>query len=123
VLLAEKSQIVGFEIPKNSYDVKFDRVENYQTGNFYEKPAAEYSYFDYEKIRRLGAGLCKLLEFHYSISRAEAYFGTAADSQLKRYYDRLVKLYAHQLHFDVISNFGEEGLDYAIKTPRYQSQS
>lgn len=30
--------------------------------------------------------------------------------------------YAGNLHFEVLSRIGEEGLDYVIKTPKYKDQ-
>ncbi|MDM8524942.1 hypothetical protein QUF80_16350 [Desulfococcaceae bacterium HSG8] len=39
--LAQKSEDAGFIIPDNSYDVKFDRTENFGSGDFYAPPSSE----------------------------------------------------------------------------------
>lgn len=123
--LIDRAKLIGFDPPRNSYDVKFDRIENFEECTYYQPPAKDshFSVFNTSKMRRLGAGLSELLLFHCNLTKAEAYFGVAENQKLKIYYDRLVKKYAYQLNFRVISNIGEEGLDYAIQTSYYQSKS
>ncbi len=115
--LAQKSEEVGFIIPDNSYDVKFDRTENFESGNFYTPP---FSKMDLSQLNRLG--IKQIMEFHYSIKNAEVYLATAENFRLARYYERLIRIYAEQLQFEVVSGIGEEGLDYAIKTPKYKGK-
>jgi len=52
--LAQKSEDVGFIIPDNSYDVKFDRIENFESGDFYASPS---SGMDLSQLNRLGIGI------------------------------------------------------------------
>ncbi len=49
------------------------------------------------------------------MKNAEVYFATAENVRLARYY-------AEQIQFEVITGIGEEGLDYAIKTPKYKGK-
>jgi hypothetical protein len=72
-------------------------------------------------MRELGRIIKDLLEFHYRNSNAEAYFCVAESTKLKRFYDRLAKLYTEELNFEVKMNLGEEGLGYEITTPSYKS--
>ncbi|MDM8524941.1 hypothetical protein QUF80_16345 [Desulfococcaceae bacterium HSG8] len=67
-------------------------------------------------------GIKQIIEFHYSVKNTEAYFATAENLRLARYYDRLVRTYAGQLQFEVVAGIGEEGLDYAIRTPKYKGK-
>jgi hypothetical protein len=115
-----RSETVGFDIPHNSYDVKFDRVENFESGNFYAPPVEKWSKIDFRKMSRLGQELVQILEFHMVVTGAEAYFAAAENHGLKRFYDRLAKQRAQSIQCQVITNLGEEGLDYAIKTSRFK---
>ncbi len=116
--LAQKSEDVGFAIPDNSYDIKFDRKDNFESGDFY----AASSKMNLSQLNRLGSAIKKIIEFHYSLKNAEVYFATAHSFKLARYYDRLIDAYAAQLNFECISRIGEEGLDYVIKTGKYKGQ-
>lgn len=118
--LKERSADIGFSIPQNSYDVKFDRIENFQTGNLYAKPSLRYSRMNFSKMSRLGHGIAKILDFHRETTNAEVYLATAEHTALKSYYDRLAKQHASRLKFNVTSELGSEGLDYAIKTENYK---
>ena len=117
--LAKKSEEMGFIIPDNSYDVKFDRTENFESGDFY---APSSSKMDMSQLNRLGLGIRQIMEFHYSMKNTEAYFATAENRRLAQYYDRLARTYAEQLQFEVMARIGEEGLDYAIRTPKYKGK-
>jgi len=115
--LAQKSRSVGFSIPENSYDVKFDRRENFESDSFYAPPSVKMSF---RQLNRLGLGIKQIMEFHYVIKNAAVYLVTAESFKLARYYDRLIAKHARTLQFEVIARIGEEGLDYAIKTTRYK---
>lgn len=119
----ERESQVDFEIPEQSYDIKFDRVENFESGQFYAPPAAGYSFMGLEKLARLGIGLCRLIEFHRSLTGAQVYFVSTENLRLKHFYDRLAKKYAVELNYSVNTGLGEEGLDYAIKTSEYRQQN
>jgi hypothetical protein len=79
--LAQKSEDVGFIIPDNSYDVKFDRIENFESGDFYASPS---SGMDLSQLNRLGIGITQIMEFHYSMKNTEVYFATAENYRLSR---------------------------------------
>lgn len=117
------TEIVGLNIPDNSYTIKFDRLENFESGDFYAPPSDIFSKTDYKKLNRLGNGIRKLIKFHYSLKNTELYFASAESFEMKKYYDRLIRNESEHSEFEVISNIGEEGLDYAIKTPNYKDQN
>lgn len=117
--IAELSDKAGFDVPANSYDVKFDRVENFDSGDYYSQPSEQFSFMDFGKMRRLGLAIYQVMEFHMTTKEPQAYFASAENIRLKWFYDRLVKQYADRLNLQVVSNLGEEGLDYAIKTSKY----
>jgi len=99
--------------------VKFDRTENFESGDFYAPPSSK---MNLSQLNRLGLGIKQIIEFHYSVKNTEAYFAAAENLRLARYYDRLVRTYAGQLQFEVVAGIGKEGLDYAIKTPKYKNK-
>ena len=119
--IIERSEAVGFEIPIDSFDVKFDRVENFESDQFYQLPADTFTIMDFSKMKRLGLAICQLLEFHTVATGAQAYFASAASVELKHFYDRLVRQHANRLNYTIHSGLGEEGLDYAIKTPKFKN--
>lgn len=114
----EKAEELGIDYRENSYEVKFDLSSNFESDNFFHKPEGRISITG---IRKLGGLIKELLDFHYRNSNAEAYFCVAESVKLKRFYDRLVKLYIDTLNFDVKADLGEEGLGYEITTPSYKS--
>lgn len=119
----ERESIVGFTIPSRSYDVKFDRVENFDSGEFYAPPSQTYSFMGPSKMKRLGSGVCQLIDFHCSMTGAEVYFASAENYGLKQFYDRLANKYAGELNYEVTTGLGDEGLDYAIKTSKFKQQN
>lgn len=121
--LKDRSESVGFNIPDNSYDIKFDRVENFESDNYYCPPSDDFSKMGVGKMRKLGTSICQLIEFHATIKNTKTYFASAENIGLKKFYDRLVKVHASRLKYNVINNLGEEELDYAIKTPRFKQQN
>jgi len=52
-------------------------------------------------MRELGQIIKELFDFHYRNSNAEAYICVAESEKLKRFYDRLAKLYTEELNFKV----------------------
>jgi len=121
--LIERSKDVGFNIPDNSYDVKFDRLENFESDDFFSPPSTTFSFMCMAKLRRLGMAICQLLEFHAMAKDTEVYLASAENEGLKCFYDRLANRHAIRLEYDVIADLGEEGLDYAIKTSKFKQQN
>jgi hypothetical protein len=78
-------------VPPNSYDVKFDRVENFEAGDYYTGPSEQFNFMDFAKMRRLGLAIFEVLEFHLTTKEPKAYFASAENIRLKSFYDRLVK--------------------------------
>ena len=118
--IQDRQSEVEFCIPDRSYDVKFDRVENFENGDFYVPPGQEFSFMGPGKMRRLGSAVCQLIDFHCSVTGAQAYFASAENLGLKQFYDRLANNYASELNYEVTTGLGEEGLDYAIKTSKFK---
>lgn len=117
-MINEKAEELGIEYRENSYEVKFDLKQNFNNDTYFSKPDEIMSVSD---MRELGRIIRDLLEFHYKNSNAEAYLCVAEDRKLKRFYDRLAKIYTDELQFHVTNDLGEEGLGYEITTPSYQS--
>ena len=118
--LEELEQSLGFTIPEKSYNIKFDRLENFESGNFYAPPSSEFSQFNLKKLNYLGFIIYKLIELHANEKDAQLYFASAENSKLKSFYNRVVNKYANSLDCEVISDLPlDEGLDYAIKTSKY----
>lgn len=116
----QRETLAGFSVPDKSYDIKFDREENFESGDFYMPPSSDFSQMTPGKMKRLGKGVCKLIEFHCSITGAEVYFASAENGGLKQFYDRLANKHSDELEYKVTTGLGEEGLDYAIKTSKFK---
>ena len=118
--ISEKAEELGLDYRENSYEVKFDLKCNFESDNFFQRPEGRISVTG---MRELGDSIKELLYFHYRNSNAEAYVCIAESPKLKRFYDRLVKIYTSGLDFNVRMNLGDEGLGYEITTPSYKGQS
>ncbi len=119
--LTQKAKDFGFTIPYNSFDVKFDRTENFESDNYYD---SSNSKMNLSQLNRLGEEIKQIMIFHYSIKNTEVYFATTERIKLTSYYDRLVRKYANQCNFEVIK-IKEEGFDYAdyaFKTPKFKGK-
>lgn len=117
-MISDKADELGIEYRENSYEVKFDLKDNFESDRFFEKPESTMSVTG---MRTLGGIIIDLLDFHYRHSHAEVYFCVAESKKLKRFYDRLAKQYTEKLDFRVKMNLGDEGLGYEITTPSYKS--
>jgi len=122
----------GFDIPINSYVVKFDRKENIvkflseegADSDLFTRPSDEFSKIGFRELRILWMKIIETIVYHYSEKKPETYLALAHNNSLKNFYDYFIKKYiqdTQDMGFDVISNTGGGGLGYAIKTPRYKS--
>lgn len=118
--LEQRSQEFGLIIPSNSYDVKFDRVENFDNSSFYERPSDQFSNMNYQKMVRLGHGIRDILQLHIATTNAEMYFAVAESTRLGKFYNMLDKKHANDLQSEVI-RIADEELHYAIKTSNYRN--
>ena len=110
----------GIEYRENSFDVKFDLLDNFENDTFYQKPPKQVGVVG---MRKLGKTISDILSFHHKETGAEIYYSVAESEGLKAFYDRLVKKYANELHFEVENNIGDRGLGYEIKTPSYRRET
>jgi hypothetical protein len=117
-MISDKADELGIEYRENSYEVKFDLKDNFESDRFFERPKSTISVTG---MRMLGGTIIELLDFHYRNSNAEAYVCVAESKKLKRFYDRLAKRHAERLNFKVKKHLGDEGLGYEITTPSYKS--
>lgn len=117
----ERCDEVGFDIPLGCYDVKFDRLENFESGEFYAPPPTERR----SRRRRFADELAEALEtiitLHHYVYRAKAYFAVAETDKLKRFYDRVLQNPPHDVLCEVKTAIGEGGRGYVLKT-RYFNQ-
>lgn len=109
--ISEKEKELGIKIPPNSYQVKFDTVGNFESGAFYEQPSTKLTH---PQVKKLGTLLIELLHFHYTHSKADAYYFVAANKKLKRFYDRLAAQQDAALKFNVTKDLGDEGCGYEL---------
>lgn len=115
----EISRALTAPFPENSYDIKFDRLENFETENYYQPPDTQYSKANYRFMTRLSRGIAQLIDYHCEEVQPEAYFAVAENHRLKRFYDRLAVKHAPGLNFNPINGIGHEGLGYALTTRHY----
>lgn len=111
-----RSEEVGFALPADCYDVKFDRQENFDSGNFYAPPAPGSSARDFGFANELAEALKTIIQLHYATYQAKAYLAVAENDKLKRYYDRILQSVPGDIVYDLIKDFGVEGRGYACKT-------
>ncbi|AWR82465.1 TPA: hypothetical protein N2X59_000226 [Escherichia coli] len=116
-----RSEEVGFEIPTNCFDVKFDRQENFDSGNFYMPPAATECSRRRRFTDELAEALATIIEKHYIIYHARAYLAIAENDKLKRYYDRILHNAPANVAYRVIKDVGEEERGYAIQTECFRT--
>ncbi len=119
--IKEKECDLSFPIPENSYDVKFDRHENIEDGNYYDSPGVGFSKFGLSEMSLLGRWLVKIVKFHEERTEAELYLAEANNQALNVYYARLARRHADGLGYEVYKNLGSEGKGYAIKTQRFKT--
>ncbi len=113
--LRDRAHRAGFSLPEESYDVKFDRMENVQNETYFEPPE---QLLTIRETCELQETLAELLEFHCGETGALVYLAAAERPSLKRFYDRLADRYADQLGYDVYRDLGHKEMEYAIKTQK-----
>ncbi|MEG3135109.1 hypothetical protein SC206_16230 [Rouxiella sp. T17] len=111
-----RNEEVGFIIPSCCYDVKFDRLENFEQGNFYALPTRGQSSKSFNFSTRLAQALITIITLHYKTYRAKAYFAVAETHKLKRFYDRVLQQPQHDIGYEIITGLGDGGMGYALKT-------
>ncbi|WP_230118471.1 hypothetical protein [Serratia marcescens] len=116
---AYRCEEVGFQVPVDSYDVKFDRIENFESGDFYAPPAKGNCGGGRAYLNELADALETIITLHCSVYRAKAYFAIAETDKLKRFYDRILQKTFDEVLSDVTTDLGEEGKGYAFKTRYY----
>ena len=113
---AYRSSEVGFNIPPGCYDVKFDRCENFESGDFYAPPPRERCSRRLSFTTELAEALETIVKLHCDIYCARAYFAVAETLKLKRFYDRMLQQPRHHVAYKIITDLGEGGSGYALKT-------
>lgn len=116
-----RNEEVGFDIPSNCFDVKFDRQENFDSSNFYAPPAPGECSRRRRFTDELAEALKTIIEKHYIIYQARAYIATADNDKLKRYYDRILQDASTNVVYKVIKDIGEEERGYAIQTKCFRT--
>ncbi|WP_273765873.1 hypothetical protein [Aeromonas hydrophila] len=119
--LEDKQNAFGMVFPPHSFEMKFDREDNFLADNLFAPPSDREKLLTYRQLSRLGNAINKILAFHMSTTSAQLYIAIAENSKLKSFYDGLAKKHAQTLNCTVLNNLGEEGLSYAIRTPHFQS--
>lgn len=113
---AFRSEEVGFRIPKKCYDVKFDRLENFETQNFYAPPPKGKGSRSLNFSEELADALETIITVHHNVYKAKAYLATAETQKLKRFYDRVLQNAPDDVIYEVLAEVGEGGMGYVLKT-------
>jgi hypothetical protein len=113
-----KENELGLVYQSNSFEVKFDLVDNFESGHYYQKPASTYTF---RELMALGMLLCNSIQFHFRLTGASAYYAIAENSKLKSFYDLLDKKCKNMVAFTVVDKLGSEGLGYEIRTTNYKN--
>lgn len=117
---AFRSEEVGFSVPEGSYYVKFDRVDNFDSGDFYARPEEGYGR-GMAFLNELSYALTHIISLHCCTYQAKAYLLVAEDIRLKTYYDRILQRRFDEVLYKVTTDLGDEGKGYALKTRYYYS--
>ncbi|OPJ90881.1 hypothetical protein B1H39_24120 [Serratia marcescens] len=113
---AYRCEEVGFNIPSRCYDVKFDRLENFENETFYQPPSPEAVCWRLDFSRELAEALETVITLHHNIYQARAYIAVAETKKLKRFYDRVLQTIPDDVIYEYRAELGEGGLGYALKT-------
>ncbi|MCS3458574.1 hypothetical protein [Aeromonas sp. BIGb0445] len=119
--IGDKEAEFGMTFPANTFEMKFDRQDNFEEENFFVPPSASEDRLAHSQLNRLGNAISQILDFHMSTTSAQLYIAIAENPKLKTFYARLAKKHAQPLNCTVSKDIGEEGLGYAIRTPHFQS--
>ncbi|MGB9096955.1 hypothetical protein [Erwinia sp.] len=111
-----RSEEVGFRIPTRCYDVKFDRLENFESGNFYAPPPKGQCSRRHNFTEELAEALETIITLHHNVYRARAYLAVAETTKLKRFYDRVLQQPPVDVVYEVNTGLGEGGMGYVLKT-------
>ncbi len=111
-----RCQEAGFSIPTNSYDIKFDRLDNYINNTFYAPPVKGACQYGLRFLNELTRRLQKIITLHYNTYAAKAYFAIAENQRLRRFYHRILQRSFDDVIYEVSTDLGEGGRGYAFKT-------
>lgn len=114
--LAFRSKEAGFDIPPRCYDIKFDRLENFEQGTYYQPPSKGQSSSRFTFARELAEALKTIIALHHDIYQARAYMATAETEKLRRFYDRILQQSSHKVVYELSTGLGDGGMGYVFKT-------
>lgn len=118
-----RSDEVGFVIPSDCYDVKFDRFENFENENYFVPPKKGECARDIYFLDHLAEALVNIITLHHNVYHAKAYFAVAETMKLKRFYDRILHHSFAEVAYEVTTDLGERGNGYALKTRHFSSET
>ncbi|UAN54707.1 hypothetical protein KGP26_30090 (plasmid) [Serratia sp. JSRIV002] len=120
---ALRSEEVGFSLPSDSYDVKFDRLENFESDNFYATPKKSDlgGIGGIAYLEELVDALTHIITLHCNTYQAKSYLMLAENMRLKQFYDRVLQRSFDEVLSYVATNLGEEGKGYALRTRYYET--
>ena len=114
--LAFRSEEARFDIPPRCYDIKFDRLENFERGTYYQPPGKGQSSSRFTFASELAEALTTIIALHHDIYQARAYMAIAETEKLRRFYDRILQQSSHKVVYEVSTGLGEGGMGYVFKT-------
>lgn len=111
-----RSEEAGFSIPERCYDVKFDRLENFENETYYQSPPPDAVRWSPEFSRNLADALKTVITLHHNAYHARAYLAVAETPKLKRFYDRVLQSIPYDVICEFTAGLGEGGMGYVLKT-------
>lgn len=111
-----RSEEVGFNIPEKSFDIKFDRQENFDSGDFYKPPAPAQCSRRRRFTDELSEALQTIIKKHYYTYQAKVYLAVAENDKLKRFYHRILQNVDTDVVYQLTKEIGEEERGYVIQT-------
>lgn len=116
-----RNEDAGFRLPKHCYDVKFDRVENFEKETYYQPPPKGKCSRKFSFPGELSKTIERIITLHQDTYKARAYFAVAETQKLKRYYDRVLQQAPVNIVYKATNGHGERGMGYVLRTRYFNS--
>ncbi|MBU9832385.1 hypothetical protein J1779_20850 [Rahnella sp. FC061912-K] len=118
---AFRNEEAGFHIPAHCFDVKFDRVDNFENETYFQPPPKGKCSRKYSFPGDLSENIERIITLHLTTYKARAYFAVAETQKLKRYYDRVLQQRTDHIVYKATNGHGEKGMGYVLRTRYFSS--
>ena len=104
----------GIMLSNDAYQFKFDRKENIESGNYFDKPVG-YRKLTKQGIKLLGDVIVQCFELHHQLTGCKQYYALAIEEKRARFYTRIARSPAiEDRGFKIHCGLGNEKLAYLI---------